>query len=155
MHNFPNFFIDLSGLETPAPEGYASTVSGMDTPSTINLRKGAETPQQLYQILESKDTKVGNGDLFGTSHTYALPGAAPSSFDVSMDPEELGEMNSEKLKMKFDEKMEESEAAVMAERAGIAEMMQEQNKRNKRKLKGGEVSKSKRMKQDKNLKNMF
>ena len=79
-------------METPSTlEGIASTVSGLETPDTIDLRKRAGTdtpdtlagsyPRELYQVVQEKKASGGNADggqFFGSDKTYVLPGKGKS-----------------------------------------------------------------------------
>ena len=80
-------------METPSTlEGISSTVSGLETPDTIDLRKRAGTdtpdtlaggsyPRELYQVVQEKKVAGGNagegGQFFGSDKTYVLPGKGP------------------------------------------------------------------------------
>lgn len=76
--------LDATGLETPLVDGISSVASGLTTPGVVDLRKGirgAETPdvpQQLYTVLEQKNTSVGTA-LYGSGHAYVVPGTAEES----------------------------------------------------------------------------
>ncbi|KAG7398691.1 Splicing factor 3B subunit 2 [Phytophthora boehmeriae] len=73
--------LDATGLETPLVDGISSVASGLTTPGVVDLRKGIrgnetpDVPQQLYTVLEQKDTSVGTS-LYGSGHAYVVPGAA-------------------------------------------------------------------------------
>ncbi|KAE9361681.1 Splicing factor 3B subunit 2 [Phytophthora fragariae] len=75
--------LDATGLETPLVDGISSVASGLTTPGVVDLRKGRGTetpdvPQQLYTVLEQKETSVGTS-LYGSGHAYVVPGAANES----------------------------------------------------------------------------
>uniref|UniRef100_A0AAV1VIP5 PSP proline-rich domain-containing protein n=1 Tax=Peronospora matthiolae TaxID=2874970 RepID=A0AAV1VIP5_9STRA len=76
--------LDATGVETPLVDGISSVASGLTTPGVVDLRKGIrgtetpDTPQQLYTVLEQKDTSVGTS-LYGSAHAYVLPSAAEES----------------------------------------------------------------------------
>jgi len=97
---------DASGLMSPdLASGISSVASGLETPDTINLRKGRPNSsddagsQSLYQVISETKSKVGSGALFGSSHKYVIPsgGGAKSAPDasnirdvnVAVDPEAL------------------------------------------------------------------
>lgn len=52
----------------------STTPAGLETPDLINLRKG-QPEKPLYQVLEQREGRVEEGQLMGSSHTYAVPGA--------------------------------------------------------------------------------
>lgn len=65
-----------SGMVSGLASGIASSLpSGIETPDTINLRKDAEGPRQLYTVLEQKQVSVGTTGIMGTDHVYVIPGA--------------------------------------------------------------------------------
>ncbi|CAH0492698.1 unnamed protein product [Peronospora farinosa] len=76
--------LDATGLETPFVDGISSVASGLTTPGIVDLRKGSrgtetpDAPQQLYTVLEQKETSVGTS-LYGSGHAYVVPGAAEDS----------------------------------------------------------------------------
>ncbi|CAH0480313.1 unnamed protein product [Peronospora belbahrii] len=73
--------LDATGLETPLVDGISSVASGLTTPGIVDLRKGLrgtetpDAPQQLYTVLEQRETSVGTS-LYGSGHAYVVPGAA-------------------------------------------------------------------------------
>ncbi|KAL4138517.1 hypothetical protein PRIC2_002022 [Phytophthora ramorum] len=76
--------LDATGLETPLADGISSVASGLTTPGVVDLRKGIrgtdtpDVPQQLYTVLEQKETSVGTS-LYGSGHAYVVPGGADQS----------------------------------------------------------------------------
>lgn len=86
---------DDTGIETPdLTSGISSVTSGLETPDTIDLRKGTrsissvgtDTPgtPALYQVIQEQKTSVGNA-MFGSNKKYVMPvskvdgaGAAPN-----------------------------------------------------------------------------
>ncbi|KAG2902686.1 Splicing factor 3B subunit 2 [Phytophthora cactorum] len=76
--------LDATGLETPLVDGISSVASGLTTPGVVDLRKGIrgtetpDVPQQLYTVLEQKETSVGTS-LYGSGHAYVVPGGAEES----------------------------------------------------------------------------
>ncbi|GAB9463931.1 unnamed protein product [Globisporangium polare] len=74
--------MDATGIETPLVDGISSVASGLSTPGGIvDMRKGIrgnetpDIPQQLYTVLEQKETSVGTS-LYGSGHEYVVPGAS-------------------------------------------------------------------------------
>jgi len=71
-------------METPSTlEGIASTVSGLETPDVIDLRKraGIETPdasgpRELYHVIQEKKVAGASdsANLFSSDRAYILPG---------------------------------------------------------------------------------
>ncbi|TMW66033.1 hypothetical protein Poli38472_003798 [Pythium oligandrum] len=80
--------LDATGIETPLVDGIASVssiASGLTTPGgVVDMRKGIrgtdtpDAPQQLYTVLEQKETSVGTS-LYGSGHGYVVPGTASST----------------------------------------------------------------------------
>ncbi|ETP33681.1 hypothetical protein F442_17816 [Phytophthora nicotianae P10297] len=76
--------LDATGLETPLVDGISSVASGLTTPGVVDLRKGIrgtetpDVPQQLYTVLEQKETSVGTS-LYGSGHAYVVPGGTEES----------------------------------------------------------------------------
>ncbi|CEG41434.1 splicing factor 3b subunit 2-like [Plasmopara halstedii] len=76
--------LDATGLDTPLVDGISSIASGLTTPGVVDLRKGLrgtetpDAPQQLYTVLEQKETSVGSS-LYGSRHAYVVNGAGEES----------------------------------------------------------------------------
>lgn len=95
---------EYRGTETPLTElGTSSVTSGLETPTTVDLRKraGAETPdssvgshRELYYVVQEKQTNAA-GQLFGSDKTYVLPGKGDVHMSINPDKleDELQEMN--------------------------------------------------------------
>lgn len=77
-----------TGIETPGLiSGTSSVSSGLQTPDTIDLRKGTrsvssvgtDTPNtpQLYTVLKEKATSVGSA-MFGSNKQYVVPLSKPA-----------------------------------------------------------------------------
>ena len=78
---------EATGLQTPVveaglatPSGTASSVQGLETPESLELRKrrieadmeGGETPSLPYQIIpEKQGGRIGNA-MMGSTHTYDI-----------------------------------------------------------------------------------
>ncbi|GLD92538.1 hypothetical protein PINS_up001097 [Pythium insidiosum] len=77
--------VDATGIATPLVDGISSVssiASGLTTPGgVIDMRKGTrgtetpDVPQQLYTVLEQRESSVGTA-LYGSGHGYVLPGAS-------------------------------------------------------------------------------
>jgi splicing factor 3B subunit 2 len=120
-----------SGMESVS--SITSTSSGVDTPEALQLRKDAEdtttegsnastdrAPKTLYTVLEEKKTGVGSSALFGSQHTYVVPTAqsesekrvaaakskAVGAVNVSLNPEDLENLDAVTLKRKYEAQLE-------------------------------------------------
>lgn len=74
------------------------------------LGSGVETPAEapaLYKVLKTQKASVG-GALYGSSHTYAMPGQEGGGGDVqvALDPAELEGLDEEALARKYEEQMQ-------------------------------------------------
>ncbi len=90
---------DMSGMDTPSTlDGTHSTITGLETPDTIDLRKRAGTdtpdtmasyPKELYHVLQETKTSGAKdgGTLFGSDHGYVLP--SKGGVELSIDPDQL------------------------------------------------------------------
>jgi len=107
-------------------ESISSMTSGTDTPETLQLRKKdasesseSEKPKQLYQVLEQTKTGVGASQLFGSSHSYALPkeseaekriaakqAKAKGEVHLALNPEDLEGLDAMTLKRKYEAQLE-------------------------------------------------
>jgi splicing factor 3B subunit 2 len=85
---------ESEGMETPS--GLAS-VTGIETPDHINLRKESSAAKSLYTVLPSQERR--SKGFMGSSHGYDLT----SSVDISLDPEELDLEDQELLRKKMGE----------------------------------------------------
>ncbi|DAZ93423.1 TPA: hypothetical protein N0F65_000074, partial [Lagenidium giganteum] len=100
-----------SGMDTPLTDGISSVASGLTTPGAVDLRKGArgtetpDVPQQLYTVLEQKDTSVGTS-LYGSGHAYVVPGSTG---------EASGTRSTGRVRRRFED-VDPSEAAAMEEK---------------------------------------
>ncbi|KAJ3269726.1 hypothetical protein HDV01_001068 [Terramyces sp. JEL0728] len=98
----------VSGLETPS--GIASAVpSGIETPDFVEMRKEErvmETRKEqksLYTVLSS--TEKTTSGFMASTHTYQVKdklGLANKQVDVSLNPEELENIDQETLKRKYE-----------------------------------------------------
>jgi len=151
-----------------AVSGIESTVStsGLATPQTIQLRKkegtGTETPDtirrtqietgQAFVPLEQKDIGIDRTALFGSAHTYVIPGvaaaaaaAAPAPMvaekktpkraagqvEVALAPEELETLDAETLRRKYQQQVEAEKAAKAAMRTSVDDDDEPANKKRK------------------------
>lgn len=125
--------LDATGIETPLVDGTASVssiASGLTTPGgVVDMRKGVrgtdtpDVPQQLYTVLEQKETSVGTS-LYGSGHGYVVPGtessrstksgrvrrrfedAGPEDGDASVAPSSVGDDSEDAAKKKKKAKTE-------------------------------------------------
>ncbi|EFJ51039.1 hypothetical protein VOLCADRAFT_57823, partial [Volvox carteri f. nagariensis] len=100
-----------SGMVSGLASGIASSLpSGIETPDTINLRKDAEGPRQLYTVLEQKQVAVGTTGIMGTDHVYFLKHIG-ADVEVTISPEELEGLDEAQVKALYDAKVAELRAA--------------------------------------------
>ena len=71
--------VDAAALAAGTASTVSSLVSGLETPSEVDVRKAG--PRQLYSVLEQREAHVSATSLMGASHTYVVPpaGAAAAS----------------------------------------------------------------------------
>ena len=140
----------------------SSAPSGIATPDSVHLRKlqndglntpsnhstsGADTPessQQLYQVIEQRDSKVG-GSAFGSSHAYNVPSGkaakpAKPGVDLALDPSELDKLDAGTLKAKYDELRKAEQAANAPE--DVSDIIEEQERKRRKKLDAKQDKKS-------------
>eukprot|EP00873_Tetraselmis_striata_P035015 jgi/Tetstr1/455279/TSEL_042115.t1 len=115
----------------------SSLPMGVETPDTIQLRKGIDTeePKALYTVLEQKATAVG-GSLMGSDHTYVIPDkekkalnpgaqkrldilksqvAGTVDVEVTLTPEEIEGLDDDAVKKLYAQRVEELKAANKGE----------------------------------------
>mmetsp|Transcript_2621 Transcript_2621/g.2913 ORF Transcript_2621/g.2913 Transcript_2621/m.2913 type:complete len:603 (-) Transcript_2621:439-2247(-) len=131
----------------------SSMPSGLETPDTMDLRKGKATDnRELYQVLEMQQASVG-GSLMGSSHTYVMPGAegaaaaaaaAPKKgadllksqkagdVHVTLRPEELEGLDDAAIQAKY-EAVQAAQQAEMAKGLDFSDMVAETANKQKRK----------------------
>jgi len=102
-----------SGIGSTSGTLSASSQSQTD----FNLRKSMDstpdsTSNQLYQVLQQKDNTIKSNEVFGSTHVYDIKkmdqADEPSSgrrFDMSINPDEIGQLDEQKLKRKFEDAM--------------------------------------------------
>jgi len=137
----------------------SSVPSGLATPDSIHLRKGADgivtpgldtpesssvgsssQPPQLFQVLEQRDTRVGSA-AFGSSHAYNVPatrGAQKTTTQagvaVTLDANELEKLDEATLKARY-----EAETRIANEsnaREDVSDIIEEQERKRRRKEDG-------------------
>ncbi|VDM58957.1 unnamed protein product [Angiostrongylus costaricensis] len=113
---------DIDGIATPMTEGLATPsgittgVTGLETPDTIELRKGrrveeslagADTPAAAYHIIPEKRVDRVGGQMMGSTHVYDLSkkiGVSDGGVEVSLDPDAI-DLDQGKLQEKYDEQL--------------------------------------------------
>eukprot|EP00965_Chrysotila_dentata_P146879 4849530-Pleurochrysis_carterae.AAC.1 len=122
-----------SGLATPdslhlrkAAAGISTPGSGLDTPDS-------QSSQQLYQVLEQRDAKVGSA-AFGSSHAYNIPtnkaaakSAAAAGVSLALDPAELEKLDEATLKARYEEQRNAEREAAAPE--DVSDIIEEQARR--------------------------
>lgn len=111
------------------PDSYPATISGLDTPAEVQIRKGIETPdvhsKSLYHVLEEKKSSARDAGIMGSERLYSMPGGSnaaakrlemlkkgmPDDLEVSIDPSDLESLDDEALRELY-------EGKVAAQRAG-------------------------------------
>uniref|UniRef100_A0A8R1HZX6 PSP domain-containing protein n=1 Tax=Caenorhabditis japonica TaxID=281687 RepID=A0A8R1HZX6_CAEJA len=109
------------GFQTPAPpeglvtpSGMTTGITGLETPDTIELRKGKEssllgtdTPAAAYHIIpEKKNDRIG-GQMMASTHTYDISKKQSMRDDgvqISLDPESI-DMDEQKLAARYEEQL--------------------------------------------------
>ncbi|GLI58730.1 hypothetical protein VaNZ11_000484 [Volvox africanus] len=150
-----------SGIVSGLASGIASSLpSGIETPDTINLRKDAEMPRQLYTVLEQKQVAVGTTGIMGTDHVYVIPGAGAADkqqpgagkkkpdflkhigadVEVTISPEELEGLDEAQVKALYDAKLAELRAANRRE--DFSDMVAAKAAQQKRKQQAAQDSKT-------------
>jgi len=126
-------------------DGIANTISGLETPAEVQIRKGSEPEndkKSLYQVLEQQKASTKQGELMSTGHVYSLPNSGglsskaakrlealkkgmPDDLDVSLDPSDLESLDDEALRELYEAKVAEQRASrddfsdLVAQRAAI------------------------------------
>ena len=92
--------------------------------------------KSLYQVLEEKGSNVGQGQLFGSQHTYTIPkapteqekrlaekkAAVLGEVSMSLNPEDLANLDATTLKRKYDAQMS---AKGSKDTTGVQEALEE------------------------------
>ena len=117
--------------EEEEADGIASTITGIETPAEVQLRKGTETPdvggpKSLYQVLEQKAAAATSAGIMGSDHVYVVPGkeekkgvssaaakrlealkkGSTDDIDISIDPTQLESLDDETLKDLYEARAE-------------------------------------------------
>ncbi|VDL76360.1 unnamed protein product [Nippostrongylus brasiliensis] len=112
---------EIDGMTTPLTEGLATPsgittgVTGLETPDTIELRKGrrveeslagADTPAAAYHIIPEKRVDRVGGQMMASTHVYDLSKKVGVSdgVEVSLDPDAI-DLDQGKLQEKYDEQL--------------------------------------------------
>jgi hypothetical protein len=106
-------------------DGISSTITGLETPDIIDLRKraGNETPdptsyasKELYRVIQEKKsgTAGDSGQLFGSERTYVLPSIDGAGDEQQSVDEDLlsGTVTGEESKSKRKRKPTETSSAA-------------------------------------------
>ncbi|KAI8061124.1 hypothetical protein BC940DRAFT_279882 [Gongronella butleri] len=139
------------GLVTPSGMASVSTMGGLETPATVELRKerrpaaANEPPKQLYQVLQETDKSVSG--LMGSQHGYNVsnidkPEIAPTTgriykrkrdeVDVTFDPSELeAGLDESTLRAKYNEQQAAKQPGAGGE--DLSDMVAEHASRAKKK----------------------
>ena len=79
------------GSVSVADSGATSTISGIETPDQLELRKAQESgnttpaePKALYQVIGQVDAGSARGQFMASSHTYDLSGTSAAEQDDPM-----------------------------------------------------------------------
>lgn len=145
-------------------DGISSVPSGLETPDTIDLRKGkggessAEGGEQkLYQVLQQTSASTA-GQMFGSSHKYVIEnkkegGSSKNRVDlmksqrtgdvsITLNPSEVEDMDTlsdDLLKKKYEQYIAEKADADKGE--DLSDMVAEQNKKRAKKAQKAEKDK--------------
>ncbi|CAL2044173.1 unnamed protein product [Caenorhabditis brenneri] len=113
--------VPAGGFQTPAPaegmitpSGMTTGITGIETPDTIELRKGKEssvlgtdTPAAAYHIIpEKKNERIG-GQMMASTHTYDLSkkhAVRDDGVHISLDPESI-DMDEQGLAARYEEQL--------------------------------------------------
>ncbi|RYE98088.1 MAG: hypothetical protein EOO41_02780 [Methanobacteriota archaeon] len=148
---------EVAGVQDGTASVASTLISGMETPDVVQLRKGTQAPaMEPYRVLQEKRVGTTTGSLALTSHAYIIPpaggsGAAGGSggVEVALQPEELAGLDERKLLEKYEQQVAATEASARAAREDVASVLEEQDRKRKRKEAGlsmAEGSKAKRAK---------
>ncbi|KAJ1350093.1 hypothetical protein KIN20_005807 [Parelaphostrongylus tenuis] len=148
---------EIDGIATPMTEGLATPsgittgVTGLETPDTIELRKGrrveeslagADTPAAAYHIIPEKRVDRVGGQMMGSTHVYDLSkkiGVSDGGVEVSLDPDAI-DLDQGKLQEKYDEQLRK-QARGGDDREDLSDMVAEHAAGQNRKRKAQEQKK--------------
>ena len=127
---------EATGLQTPVveaglatPSGTASSVQGLETPESLELRKrrieadmeGGETPSLPYQIIPEKQGGRIGAAMMGSTHTYDIKRAtgtksrADTQVEMALNPEEIENMDSETMAIRAEAALREQQSQLAKE----------------------------------------
>ncbi|CAB3397555.1 unnamed protein product [Caenorhabditis bovis] len=152
------------GFVTPAPpeglvtpSGITTGVTGLETPDTIELRKGkrteesslhgSDTPAAAYHIIpEKKNDRIGN-QMMASTHTYDLSkkqAVREDGVDISLDPDAI-DMDEGKLAERYEEQLRKRKTRDDddEDREDLTDMVAEHSAKQNRKRKAQEEKKNK------------
>lgn len=146
-------------------DGISSVPSGLETPDTIDLRKGkAEAggeqggEKKLYEVLQQTNASTA-GQMFGSSHKYIIGDKKESSsskrvdlmrsqkggdVNITLNPSEVEDMDTltdDLLKKKYEQVIAEKAEADKGE--DFSDLVAEQNKKRKKQQKSTSEKKEK------------
>merc|ERR1719167_1058666 len=162
---------EATGLQTPVveaglatPSGTASSVQGLETPESLELRKrrieadmeGGETPSLPYQIIpEKQGGRIGNA-MMGSTHTYDIKratgtkGRADMQVEMALNPEEIENMDSETMAIRAEAALKEQQSQLAKE--DLSDMVAEHAAKQKNKRKRQEAKEDPKAKKYKEFK---
>jgi len=162
---------EATGLQTPVveaglatPSGTASSVQGLETPESLELRKrrieadmeGGETPSLPYQIIpEKQGGRIGNA-MMGSTHTYDIKratgtkGRADTQVEMALNPEEIENMDSETMAIRAEAALREQQSQLAKE--DLSDMVAEHAAKQKNKRKRQEQKEDPKAKKYKEFK---
>merc|ERR1719289_484412 len=146
---------EATGLQTPVveaglatPSGTASSVQGLETPESLELRKrrieadmeGGETPSLPYTVIpERRNERIG-GSMMGSAHTYDIKAGGKAqtkgkeaAVELALNPEEIDLMDSETMALKAEAALREQQANLAKE--DLSDMVAEHAAKQKNKRK--------------------
>ncbi|CAI5450926.1 unnamed protein product [Caenorhabditis angaria] len=152
------------GFETPAggqeglvtPSGTTTGLTGLETPDTIELRKGkrteestlhgSDTPAAAYHIIpEKKNDRIGS-QMMASTHTYDLSkrvGVRDDGVEISLDPDAI-DMDEKGLAKRYEEQLRKQNTRDDDEdKEDLSDMIAEHSAKQNRKRKAQEDKKNK------------
>merc|ERR550517_1471903 len=151
-----------AGLATPS--GTASSVQGLETPESLELRKrrieadmeGGETPSLPYQIIPEKQGGRIGAAMMGSTHTYDIKRAtgtksrADTQVEMALNPEEIENMDSETMAIRAEAALREQQSQLAKE--DLSDMVAEHAAKQKNKRKRQEQKEDPKAKKYKEFK---
>ncbi|PAV69224.1 hypothetical protein WR25_01564 [Diploscapter pachys] len=161
------------GMTTPmaadgliTPSGITTGVTGLETPDSIELRKGKRTeessmgvdtpamPQAAYHILPEKKTDRVGSQMMASTHVYDLAkkqAVREDGVEISLDPEAL-DLDEAGLQEKYEEQLRKRRGAD-DEQEDLTDMVAEHAAKQSRKRKAQEQKKQSQSSDSKKHKN--